>query len=100
MKIEATLAKFDTSKQLFTLMMVMIVAITADSLVGIVADFIPHQLSSRSGIFVFIIITVILAITQYFILNYVKQSNKRLEKEKECFIYGNCILGFLLPNIQ
>ncbi len=85
MKIEATLAKFDTSKRLFTLMMVMIVAITADSLVGIVADFIPHQLSSRSGVFVFIVITVILAITQYFILDYVKQSNKETRKRERAF---------------
>jgi hypothetical protein len=76
LKIEAILAKFDTSKRLFMLMMVMIVAITADSLVGIVADFIPNQLSSRSGMFVFVVITVIFAITQYFILDYIKQSNK------------------------
>jgi hypothetical protein len=60
-------------------MMVMIVAITADSLVGIVADF-TEPLSSRNGVFVFIAITVILAITQYFILDYVKQSNKETRK--------------------
>ena len=85
MKIEVTLAKFDTSKRLFTLMMIVIATITADSLIGIVADFIPVQLSSRSGVFVFILIAVILAITQYLILDYVKQSNKETRKRERAF---------------
>lgn len=85
MKIEVTLAKFDTSKRFFTLMMIVIATITADSLIGIVADFIPVQLSSRSGVFVFILIAVILAITQYLILDYVKQPNKETRKKERVF---------------
>lgn len=82
MKIEVTLAKFDTGKRLFTLMMIVIATITADSLIGIVADFIPVQLSSRSGVFVFILIAVTLTITQYLILDHVKQSNKETRKRE------------------
>lgn len=85
MKIEVTLAKYDTSKRLFTLMMIVIATITADSPIGIVANFIPVQLSSRSGVFVFILIAVILAITQYLILDYVKQANKETRKRERAF---------------
>jgi hypothetical protein len=85
LKIEVTLAKYDTSKRLFTLMVIVIATITADSLIGIVADFIPVQLSSRSGVFVFILIAVILAITQYLILDYVKQANKETRKRERAF---------------
>jgi hypothetical protein len=85
LKIEVTLGKFGTGKRLFTLMMSVIATITADSLIGIIADFIPVQLSSRSGVFVFILIAVILAITQYLILNYIKQSNKETRKRERAF---------------
>jgi hypothetical protein len=57
-------------------MLVVIITIIVDSEVGFVADFIPVQLSSSTGIAVFIAIAIIFAITQYFILAYVKQSNK------------------------
>ena len=50
-----------------------------DSEVGLVADFIPAQISSSVGIAVFIAIAIIFAITQSFILTYVKQSNKETE---------------------
>ena len=95
-KTNTTFIRFDASKRLFALMMVMIVAITADSLVGIVADFIPNQLSSRSGVFVFIVITVILAITQYFILDYVKQSNKETRKRERAFHLRKLHIGVSL----
>jgi hypothetical protein len=58
------------------LMLVVVIAITADSQIGYIADFIPEQLSSSSGVFVFILIAVIFVVTQYFILDYVKQLNK------------------------
>jgi hypothetical protein len=48
-------------------MLVVIVTLMIDSEIGYIADFIPEQLSSRVGIF---------AVEQYFILTYVKQSNK------------------------
>ena len=57
-------------------MLIVIVVITVDSQIGVVADFIPEQISSRSGVSVFIVIAVIFVVTQYLILNYVKQLNK------------------------
>ena len=69
-------SRLDGSKRLFMLMLVTIIVITIDSEIGYVADFIPDQISSRGGVFAFIVIAAIFAITQYFILNYVKQSNK------------------------
>ncbi len=71
-----TYLKFDSDKKLFTLMLVVTVAITIDFLIGNIADFIPEQISSWSGVSVFVVITVIFAVTQYLILNYVKQLNK------------------------
>jgi hypothetical protein len=60
-------------------MLVVITTIMVDSEVGLVADFIPAQISSSVGIAVFIAIAIIFAITQSFILAYVKQSNKETE---------------------
>lgn len=57
-------------------MLVVIVTITLESQIGIVADFIPKQLSSVGGIAAFIAIAIIFAVTQYFVLSYIKQSNK------------------------
>ena len=68
--------RFDSDKKLFTLMLIVIVVITVDSQVSVVADFIPEQISSRSGVSIFIVISMIFAVTQYLILNYVKQLNK------------------------
>jgi hypothetical protein len=68
-------SRFD-NKKLLTLMLVAIITIMVDSEVGIIADFIPVELSSSVGIAVFIAIAIIFAVAQYFILAYVKQSNK------------------------
>ena len=57
-------------------MLVVTITITVESQIGIVADFIPKQLSSAGGIAAFIVIAIIFAVTQYFVLSYVKQSNK------------------------
>ena len=57
-------------------MVVAIITILLDSQIGYVADFIPEQLSSSGGVTAFVVIAVIFAITQYFILAYVKQSDK------------------------
>lgn len=57
-------------------MLVVTVTITIDSEIGYVADFLPEQVSSNTGVFVFILIAIIFAITQYFILGYVKHLNK------------------------
>jgi hypothetical protein len=67
--------KFGTDKRLFTLMLI-IITITIDSQIGYIADFIPKQLSSSTGIAIFVTIAAIYIITQYFILDYTKRINK------------------------
>jgi hypothetical protein len=61
------------SKRLFVLMVVVTFTTIVDSEIGVVADFIPTQLSSSTGIALFIGIVIIFAIGQYFILAYIKQ---------------------------
>ena len=75
-KTAAVFSKFGPDKRLFVLMLVVTVIITIDSEIGYVADFIPEQISSNTGVFVFILIAVIFVITQYLILDYVKHLNK------------------------
>ena len=75
-KTATIFSKFSPDKRLIVLMLVVTVTITIDSEIGYVADFVPEQVSSNTGIFVFILIAVIFAITQYFILDYVKQLNR------------------------
>jgi hypothetical protein len=50
-----------------------------DSEIGYIADFIPEQLSSSTGLAAFIGIAIVFAVTQYFILSYIKQSNKETQ---------------------
>ena len=57
-------------------MVVVITAITIDSQIGYIADFIPEQISSNVGVATFILMAIIFAVTQYLILGYVKQTNK------------------------
>jgi hypothetical protein len=68
-------SRFD-SKKFLILMVVVIITVMIDSEIGVVADFIPKQLSSNVGIAAFIGISIIFTVSQYFILAYVKQSNK------------------------
>jgi hypothetical protein len=68
-------SRFD-GRKLLILMVVATITVTVDSQIGYIADFIPEQISSSVGITVFIAIAIIFATTQYFILEYVKQSNK------------------------
>ncbi|MGC2309630.1 MAG: hypothetical protein WA461_14605 [Nitrososphaeraceae archaeon] len=75
-KTATIFSKFSPDKRLIVLMLVVTVTIIIDSEIGYVADFIPEQVSSNTGILVFILIAVIFAITQYFILDYVKQLNR------------------------
>jgi energy-coupling factor transporter transmembrane protein EcfT len=62
------------SKNLFVLMVVVTFTIIVDSEIGVVADFIPSQISSSSGIAVFILIAIIFVLGQYFI--HIKQTNE------------------------
>lgn len=75
-KPTAAYLRFNSDKKLFTLMLVVIVTITIDSQIGYIADFIPEQLSSGTGISIFIVISAIFVVTQYLILGYVKQLSK------------------------
>jgi hypothetical protein len=52
------------------------IALTVESQVGYIADFIPEQISSNEGIAAFVVVSAIFAVTQYYILGYVNQSNK------------------------
>lgn len=61
-------------------MVVVIAAITMDSQIGYVADFIPEQLSSNTGIFAFILIAIVFSITQYLLLDYVNKSNSEIRQ--------------------
>ena len=67
-------SRFD-SENLLILMGVVIITILVDSEIGVIADFIPEQLSSSVGLATFIGIAIIFAVTQHFILSYIKQSN-------------------------
>ena len=73
--------RFD-SKKLLIVMGFVIIAILIDSEIGVIADFIPEQISSSAGLATFIGIAIIFAVTQYFILSYVKQSNKDKTRAK------------------
>ena len=72
----ASLVSGFESRKLLILVIVVITTITIDSQIGYIADFIPEQVSSDVGVATFILMAVIFAVTQYFILGYVKQTNK------------------------
>ena len=67
------------SKKLLILMGVVIVSILIDSEIGLVADFIPEQLSSSTGVAAFIGIAITFAITQYFNFSYIKECNSETQ---------------------
>jgi hypothetical protein len=69
------ISRFD-SKKLLVLMVIVIITLMVDSEIGYIADFIPEQVSSGLGVALFTAIAIIFTVTQYFILGYVKQSNK------------------------
>jgi hypothetical protein len=70
-----SVSSFD-DKKLLVIMSIVVVTLTIDSQIGTIADFIPEQLASNVGIAAFIGIWTIFAVTQYYVLSYVKKSNK------------------------
>ena len=58
-------------------MVVAIVAFTIESQISYIADFIPDQIGSAEGIAGFIVLWIVFAVTQYFILNFVKDINRQ-----------------------
>lgn len=57
-------------------MTIVVVTLTVDSQIGIIADMIPEQLASSAGTTTFVAIWVIFVVTQYYILGYIKKINK------------------------
>ncbi|HSF51700.1 MAG TPA: hypothetical protein VLA74_13150 [Nitrososphaeraceae archaeon] len=101
-KIFPIVSKFDNKKFLI-LMIIVIITIMIDSEIGIVADFIPHQLTSIWGIGGFLGIAILFVVSQYFILSYIKQINKenKIRVNPLDVIYtivsiGQCILAGIL----
>ncbi|HEY7082384.1 MAG TPA: hypothetical protein VH500_22060 [Nitrososphaeraceae archaeon] len=64
------------NKKLFIIIMVLAVTLFVDTQIGDVSDMIPEKISSSVGIAVFVSIWVIFAVTQCYILAYVKKNNK------------------------
>ena len=101
-KIFPIVSKFDNKKFLI-LMIVVIITIMIDSEIGIVADFIPNQLSSIWGVGVFLGIAIIFVLSQYFILSYLKEIKKenktRAPSLDEMYIIvsiAQCVLAAIL----
>ncbi|MDW0223373.1 MAG: hypothetical protein QOC40_09680 [Nitrososphaeraceae archaeon] len=70
-----SISRFD-GRKLLVIMTILAVALTVESQIGIIADFIPEQLASNQGIAVFIGIWAIFIAMQYYILEFVKYNNK------------------------
>ncbi|MFL6399810.1 MAG: hypothetical protein ACJ72J_09575, partial [Nitrososphaeraceae archaeon] len=64
------------NRRLFIIMVVLAITLFVDTEIGTISDMIPKQISSSLGIATFVGIWVIFAVTQYYILAYVKKSNK------------------------
>jgi hypothetical protein len=64
------------NKKLLIIMTIIVVTLTVDSQIGIIADMIPEQLASSAGTTTFVAIWVIFVVTQYYILGYIKKINK------------------------
>ena len=69
------ISRFD-GRKLLVIMTILAVALTVESQIGIIADFIPEQLASNQGIAAFIGIWAIFIAMQYYILEFVKYNNK------------------------
>lgn len=64
------------SKKLFIIMMTLAVTLFIDTEIGGISDMIPEKISSSVGIITFVGIWVIFAVTQCYVLAYVKKINK------------------------
>src|SRR5438067_4201674 len=64
------------NKKLFIIMVVLSVTLSVDTEIAVISDMIPKQISSGAGIAAFVGIWVVFVVTQYYILAYVKKSNK------------------------
>jgi len=64
------------NKKLFIIMVVLSVTLFVDTEIGETSDIISKQISSGAGIAAFVGIWVVFVVTQYYMLAYVKKSNK------------------------
>jgi hypothetical protein len=80
-----SVSRFD-GRKLLLIMAILTVALTVESQIGYIADFIPEQLNSNVGIAGFIGIWAIFTIAQYYILAFVK-FNIREGKARTQFMY-------------
>jgi hypothetical protein len=70
-----SVSTFD-GKKLLVVMTILAVALTVESSIGYIADFIPEQLASSEGIAAFIGIFAVFVVTQYYILAFVNYNNE------------------------
>src|SRR6476646_6225865 len=70
-----TVSTFD-GRKLLVVMTILAVALTVESSIGYIADFLPEQLASIGSIATFIGIFAVSMVTQYFILAFVEYNNK------------------------
>jgi len=70
-----TVSTFD-GRKLLVVMTILAVALTVESSIGYIADFLPEQLASIGSIATFIGIFAVSMVTQYFILAFVDYNNK------------------------
>lgn len=63
-------------RKLLVIMIIVAVILTVESQIATISDFIPEQLASSQGIAGFIGIWVVITVTQYYILAFVKYNNK------------------------
>jgi hypothetical protein len=70
-----SVSTFD-GKKLLVVMTILVVALTVESSIGYIADFIPEQLASSEGIAAFIGIFAVFVVTQYYILAFVNYNNE------------------------
>ncbi|HEY6883369.1 MAG TPA: hypothetical protein VI278_04945, partial [Nitrososphaeraceae archaeon] len=64
------------SKKLFIIMIIVAVTLIVDTEIGTISDMIPEKISSSVGLATFAGIWMIFAGSQFYILAYVKKSNK------------------------
>ena len=71
-----SVSRFD-GRKLLVIMTIVAVTLTVESQVSTVADFIPEQLASNTGIVAFIGIWAVCSVMQYYILAFIKHNNKK-----------------------
>ena len=97
-----SVSRFD-GRKLLVIMTIVAVTLTVESQVSTVADFIPEQLASNTGIVAFIGIWAVCSVMQYYILVFIKHNNKKSSPRTK-FVHSIhsivTIVQFLLTGIS